>query len=124
VSKLPSTDHLCNHGSPARLEEENVSTQSIKIHALNMFPHPINISLGHHIFHRIHDKRFMGQSKNIRTVIMFPHTQSKIFESQIFFVELKRMFTGQENVCMQVKYFIGNPNFSNKIYTHNASHNY
>jgi len=41
VSKLPSTDHLCNHSTPARLEEENVSAQSIKIHALNMFLHPV-----------------------------------------------------------------------------------
>jgi len=47
---------------------------------------------------------------------MFPHTQYKYLGSQIFFVESKRMFTGQENVCTQVKYFIGNPNFSNKIY--------
>jgi len=46
VSKMPSMDHLRNHGSMARLEEENVSAQSIKIHALNMFLHPVNISLG------------------------------------------------------------------------------
>jgi len=47
---------------------------------------------------------------------MFPHTQYKYLGSQIFFVESTRMFMGQENVGMQVKYFIWNPNFANKIY--------
>jgi hypothetical protein len=44
VLKLPSTDHLHNHGNPARLEEMINSAQSIKIRALNMFLRTVNIS--------------------------------------------------------------------------------
>jgi hypothetical protein len=62
VPKPPSTDHLRNHGSPARLEEKIVSAQSIKIRAQNMFPRTVNISSGCHIFDRKHDKMFMGWS--------------------------------------------------------------
>jgi hypothetical protein len=65
VPKLPSMDHLCNHGSLARLEEEIISAQSIKIRTLNMFPWTVNISSGCHIFPRKHDKMFMGESIKI-----------------------------------------------------------
>ena len=59
VPKLPSMDHLRNHGSPARLEEKIVSAQSIKIRAQNMFPRTVNISSG---CPRKHDNMFMGWS--------------------------------------------------------------
>jgi hypothetical protein len=61
VLKLPSMDHLHNHGSPARLEKRINSAQSIKIRALNMFLRTVNISSGCQIFPRKQDIIFMGQ---------------------------------------------------------------